>query len=113
MSLFKPEDGDYIVRGLLMLLGWWLFGTPLLIFAIALASGNGNVGVLGIPLSLVSGLVGYDQYLRFGAREADKESVKRMEAMIELRRIEREMIIDGQLRLVQLAKERLNRHGEL
>ncbi len=91
MSLFKPKDGDYVVRGLFLMLGWWIFGTPVLIFAIALVSGNGNVGVLGIPIALSTAIVGYGLYLNFGLRVHDKEMSKRLELMIEERRIELEM----------------------
>lgn len=95
MSLFKPKDGDYVVRGLTLLFAWWILGTPVLIILIALLSGNANVGVLGLLLSLVLGLVGYWQYLNFGLRERRRADAKRLEVEIELRRVELQMLMKG------------------
>jgi hypothetical protein len=98
VSLIRPKDGDYIGRGLSLLLAWFIVGMPGMSFAAALVSGNAAMAVLGIPLALVTGIVGYGLYLNFGLREHDKGSSERLELMLEERRILREMQIEMQMR---------------
>lgn len=92
MSLFRPKHRDYISRGLTLLIAWWILGMPVLVVTFALVSGNGNVGFLGIPLTLVTGLVGYWQYLKFGEREHVRENARKFELMVELSRLELEIL---------------------
>lgn len=95
MSLIKPEDDDYIVRGLILLLAWLIIGMPGMAFAVAAVFHNGGMAVLGVLAAIPLGIFGYGAYLKFGEREHAKRDAKRLEAMIELRRIELEMLRRG------------------
>lgn len=70
MSILKPKDGDYITRGILLLLGWFLFGwMPFsflgaimfsFLFGPTTAVGGATIFfVLAVPL----GLFGYSKFL--------------------------------------------------
>lgn len=86
MSLLRPKDDDYILRGILLLLAWLSVGMPIAT-TLAVLAFHGPAGVLGIPISIGLGLWGYSAYLNYGLRIIAEKGVKRMRLDIELRRI--------------------------
>jgi hypothetical protein len=92
VSVFKPEDRDYATRGIELMLAWLFVGIPGMAFAVALVFDNGGAGFLGVLAAIVLGIGGFWAYLRFGERQHAKEASRRLELMIEERKIQLELV---------------------
>jgi len=68
VSALRPKDGDYITRGVFLLLGWFSVGWLPFAFVGALLAGAGGAAV-GLFLSIPLGIWGYSAYLNYGLRE--------------------------------------------
>jgi hypothetical protein len=63
MSVLRPKDGDYIGRGLLLLLGWVIVGWAPFVLVGALLAGAGGAA-LGLAVSASIGVALYVAYLK-------------------------------------------------
>jgi hypothetical protein len=62
MSVLRPKDGDYIGRGILLLLGWTIFGwMPFAVLGAVLAGAFG--ATVGFAVSFPLGVLLYVPYL--------------------------------------------------
>lgn len=63
MSVLRPKDGDYISRGILLLLAWTIFGwMPAALLGAILAGAGG--ATIGFALSLPLGFLLLAPYLK-------------------------------------------------
>lgn len=67
MSMFRPKDGDYIVRGITLLLAWFAVGWMPFAFIGALLAGAGGAAI-GLFVSVPIGVALYDAYLKTDPR---------------------------------------------
>ena len=63
MSMLRPKDGDYIGRGILLLLGWTIFGWMPFALIGALLAGAGGA-TIGFAVSLPLGILLFGPYLK-------------------------------------------------
>lgn len=63
MSMLRPKDGDYIGRGILLLLGWTLFAwMPAALIGAILAGAGG--ATIGFAVSFPLGILFFGPYLK-------------------------------------------------
>lgn len=63
MSILKPKDGDYIVRGIFLLLGWTCVGwIPFAVLGAILAGAGG--AAVGLFIGIIAGVLCYWLYLK-------------------------------------------------
>ncbi|QED11657.1 membrane protein [Arthrobacter phage Qui] len=63
MSILKPKDGDYIVRGIFLLLGWTCVGwVPFAVLGAILAGAGG--AAVGLFIGVIVGIVLFWLYLK-------------------------------------------------
>lgn len=67
MSVLRPKDGDYIGRGLLLLLGWIIFGWMPFALVGALLAGAGGAAT-GLAIGMPIGVFLYSAYLKTDPR---------------------------------------------
>jgi hypothetical protein len=76
MSVLRPKDGDYIGRGIILLLGWTILGwLPFAIIGALLAGAGG--ATVGFVLSIPLGVVLYDAYLKLNPVHARSKKPNR------------------------------------
>ena len=63
MSLLRPKDGDYIVRGIFLLIGWACSGGSFLAFLGGVLAGLGGA-IVGFIFSIFFGVFLYGRYLK-------------------------------------------------
>ena len=63
MSVLRPKDGDYITRGVFLLLGWFIVGWVPFAVVGALLAGAGGAAV-GLGISVPIGVVLYGVYIK-------------------------------------------------
>lgn len=63
MNILRPKDGDYIVRGIFLLLGWICTGWTLLTFLGGVIAGSGGA-LVGCFIGIGVGFYGYYRYLK-------------------------------------------------
>jgi hypothetical protein len=69
MSVLRPRDGDYITRGIFLLLGWFIIGWAPFVLVGALLAGAGGAALglfISIPLGVALYWVYLDKYPRRG-----------------------------------------------
>lgn len=71
MSIIRPKDGDYIVRGLFLLIVWAVLGWVPFAIAGALLAGPGGATVTTIGCLLISPVL-YQAYLRLDPKKIKK-----------------------------------------
>lgn len=64
MSILRPKDGDYIVRGLFLLIGWSVFGWIPVAVVGGLLGGAGGAAVGLLSSLIIIGPFGYFRYLK-------------------------------------------------
>lgn len=67
MSILRPKDGDYIGRGIFLLLGWIIIGWVPFVIVGALLAGAGGAAV-GLFGSIALGVALYGPYLNLDPR---------------------------------------------
>jgi hypothetical protein len=70
-------NDDYITRGLFYLIGWFIFGWPVMAFIGALIAGAGGAAV-GFFLAIPLGIWGYHLYLTRQGKRALNEYSRRL-----------------------------------
>lgn len=73
MSVLRPKDGDYIVRGIILLLGWTLFGWMPFALAGALLAGPGGAAI-GLLVGIAVGVLLYGPYLDLDPRTRKRKN---------------------------------------
>lgn len=81
MSILRPKDGDYIVRGLYLLIGWTLFGwVPFAVAGAFLAGAGGATitAIIGISISPIL----YKGYLKLDPKVYPQKTKKKSSATL-------------------------------
>jgi hypothetical protein len=69
VSILKPKDGDYVSRGLLLLIAWVCFVAPGPFTVVGALLAGGAGAIIGLFTGVVAGVAAFGWYLNYGTKQ--------------------------------------------